>query len=391
MAARPHTDSRRALRVLMIAGLVSLAGCRDDPNTAPEPPSELPEWASEYLEDALPGFPPEAQQVWQRCIDEDAVGVAGTPYTVGVNCRLVLVDDYPRRYVAYVPDHPAIAEGVPVPVVTMHHGGSGSGERFLGISGWREEADERGFIVLFPTGLEYRILGGGIITRWNDYGLADEIDPAWRPDGYPAGAPWPADDVGFERIILDDAVASAAVDASRLYAAGFSNGAGLTTRLAVELSDWLAAAAAFAGAFDEEHSPVERIPLLIGVGTLDDRIIENVNAALLPGQDSVTELPLDFDSLFRYATVERVRNAVTATFGLDATAYTTETHPLRALARFETPLPGSTAGNVFILGVVKDVPHVFPRGQGRTGPPNNPHAFDAARTFWQFFQAYARP
>src|SRR5690606_35084966 len=115
-----------------------------------------------------------------------------------------------------------------------------------------------------------------------------------------------------------DAVASAAVDASRLYAAGFSNGAGLTTRLAVELSDWLAAAAAFAGAFDEEHSPVERIPLLIGVGTLDDRIIENVNAALLPGQDSVTELPLDFDSLFRYATVERVRNAVTATSGLDA-------------------------------------------------------------------------
>lgn len=391
MAARPRTSSRCALPALAIAGLVSLAGCKDDPTTVPEPPSGLPEWASEYLEEALPGFPPEAQQVWQRCIDEDAVGVAGTPYTVGVNCRLVLVDDYPRRYVAYVPDHPAIAEGVPVPVVTMHHGGSGSGERFLGISGWREEADERGFIVLFPTGLEYRVLGGAIITRWNDYGLADEIDPAWRPDGYPGGAPWPADDVGFERIILGDAVASAAVDPSRLYAAGFSNGAGLTTRLAVELSDWLAAAAAFAGAFDEEHSPVERIPLLIGFGTLDDRVIENVNAALLPGQDSITELPVDFDSLFGYVTVGRVRDAVTATFDLDATAYTTETHPLRALARFETPLPGNTAGNVLILAVVKGVPHVFPRGQGRTGPPNNPHAFDAARAFWQFFQAYARP
>jgi poly(3-hydroxybutyrate) depolymerase len=43
----------------------------------------------------------------------------------------------------------------------MHHGGSGNGGQFLKNSGWREKADEEGFVSVFPTSAMYCQLGGG--------------------------------------------------------------------------------------------------------------------------------------------------------------------------------------------------------------------------------------
>ena len=76
----------------------------------------------------------------------------------------------------------------------MFHGGSGNGERFLKISGWREQADATGLIAVFPTGLRYRITEtGGLSTRWASFGILDEIEEAETP---------PADDVAFVDAML---------------------------------------------------------------------------------------------------------------------------------------------------------------------------------------------
>jgi polyhydroxybutyrate depolymerase len=400
----------RALRTLILAGLAA-AGCRDEEPTSPRPgpdgpdgpraavsaipqlPPWLPPWASTFLQGFWNSLPTEAKTVWQRCLNQGKIGIAGRPYVTGVNCRLVLVDGYPRRYVVYLPNHPAVTSGADVPVVVMHHGSSGSGEQFLDISGWREEADQRGLIAIFPSGLTYKLLENGrrSTKKWNDFDLATQIDPSVKPPNYPVGAPWPADDVAFERTILDDAAASANVDDHRLYATGFSNGAGLTNRLAVELSDRLAATAAFAGGLGEEHTPVARIPVLLGIGSRDDRMLEHVNAQLLPGQDSITELPVDLDSLFTYVAAAGTRNAIATTFDLDPNVYTTGGDSTYAYARFATPTGGNPDGNIFILGVVKGVIHQYPRGTGRARPPNNPLAFDAARTFGAFFRTHPKP
>jgi poly(3-hydroxybutyrate) depolymerase len=88
----------------------------------------------------------------------------GNPYTPGVNCRVLEVDGHPRRFVAYVPrTRPARA-----PVVLMYHGSSGTGEQFLRISSWREQADATGLVAVFPTALRYRVLEGD--RRWSRAG-----------------------------------------------------------------------------------------------------------------------------------------------------------------------------------------------------------------------------
>ena len=67
------------------------------------------------------------------------------------------LDGHQRRYEVYVPANARRN----APVVFMFHGGSGDGERFLKISGWREQADATGLIAVFPTGERYRITETG--------------------------------------------------------------------------------------------------------------------------------------------------------------------------------------------------------------------------------------
>ena len=89
----------------------------------------------------------------------DSRGLAGTPYVAGVNCRHLLQNGYPRRYVVFVPQS-AVDEmnaGRPVPLVFMLHGSTGTGEQFLKMSGWRQKATAEGFVAAFPTGLEYLV------------------------------------------------------------------------------------------------------------------------------------------------------------------------------------------------------------------------------------------
>ena len=126
----------------------------------------------------------------------------------------------------------------------MFHGSSGNGEQFLRISGWREQADATGLIAVFPTGLRYRVLDSGRrhATKWNGFDLAGQVDLADKPPGYPADAPWPADDVGFTDAILADLTAQLPIDERRDLRLGFSNGAEFTARLAVERSTTIAAA-----------------------------------------------------------------------------------------------------------------------------------------------------
>ena len=86
----------------------------------------------------------------------------------------------------------------------MFHGGSGTGEKFLNISGWREQADATGLIAVFPTGLRYRITENGqMSTRWASFGILDEIEEAETP---------PADDVAFVDEMLADIDAGLDVD-----------------------------------------------------------------------------------------------------------------------------------------------------------------------------------
>ncbi len=294
----------------------------------------------------------------------DTQGPAGTAYAAGVNCRTLQLDNHQRRYEVYVP-----ANARPnAPVVFMFHGGSGTGEKFLNISGWREQADATGLIAVFPTGLRYRITENGqMSTRWASFGILDEIEEAETP---------PADDVAFVDEMLADIDAGLDVDRHRVYASGFSNGAGMAARLGVDSSQTFAAVAFSAGGLSSVPNPLptRAVPTYATRGTLDDRVLNQYDPPL-------TELPLSPVSILTDPLLGGRINVALDTLGLD--------HDLFSLSAVETSTnfrwPACGNGPVFRFAMIAGLEHRYPNGA------NNLDGFAAAPEFWEFFAQHRLP
>lgn len=128
-----------------------------------------------------------------------------------------------RTYLYYVPRslraNPAL--------VFVFHAGNIDAEQMRAITGYEFErlADVNGFIVAYPNGFQ---------KSWNDCRVR---------------APYPAnlsniDDPAFVRALIRRFHAEHAVDSSRVFAMGFSNGGHLVYRLALEMPNEIAAIAA---------------------------------------------------------------------------------------------------------------------------------------------------
>src|SRR5947208_2586476 len=85
----------------------------------------------------------------------DSNGLAGTPFVRGINCRVVGIDGYPRQYIVYVPRSRSFKLSKESPVVFHYHGSGGGAENTLLESGWREKAEEVGFVAVFGSALPY--------------------------------------------------------------------------------------------------------------------------------------------------------------------------------------------------------------------------------------------
>lgn len=142
------------------------------------------------------------------------------------------IDGRTRTYSLYVPPMPPPSPAV---LLVLHaSGGDGDRVRVLTAGLAEEEADRLGFVVVYPDGVD-----GG----WN---------------GCRRSAPYRAntenvDDVRFLRSIVNRLDDSYGVDASRVWALGFSNGGHLAMRLALEAPDDFAAVAAIAASLPTEE------------------------------------------------------------------------------------------------------------------------------------------
>lgn len=148
------------------------------------------------------------------------------------------------------------------PLVVLLHGGGGSGISALQHNGWDAKADAEGFIVVAPDGLPAapRLRGNF------------KLNPVvWNSGQFPANAPRSAiDDVEFIRQLLDELQDRVPYDANRVFAAGHSNGGGMTLRLAAELSERFAAVGMVAGLMAIENpKPTKPLPTLYIIGTKD--------------------------------------------------------------------------------------------------------------------------
>lgn len=143
----------------------------------------------------------------------------------------------------------------PYPVVINFHGGGGDAVGHLAYTEMDRTSDASGFVLVVPDGTGQ--LGDRLLT-WNSGGCC----------GYARDQA--VDDVGFVRAILGHLDQRLAIDPTRVYATGLSNGAMMAYRLAAEAPELVAAAAPVAGAMLlDEFGPTLPVPIL-HIHSVDD-------------------------------------------------------------------------------------------------------------------------
>ncbi len=158
--------------------------------------------------------------------------------------------DQDRTYLLHLP--PAYDGEDALPLLFVFHGGGGDGEGMVKLTHYNDIADERGFAVAYPDGID---------NNWND----------GRPEVNPG-----VDDVGFISALIDELADAYGLDTSRVYSTGISNGGMFSFRLACELSDKIAAIAPVAAQMGENLSqhctPPRPVPVMLIMGT-DDPLV----------------------------------------------------------------------------------------------------------------------
>jgi polyhydroxybutyrate depolymerase len=164
-----------------------------------------------------------------------------------------------RTYLVHFPEGRSREDELPA--VLVFHGGGSRPEAVRAASRMNAVADRNGFVAIYPagTGPSFPCLAGPMpILTWNAgncCGNAVEND---------------VDDVGFVGSLLDSAAREYPIDASRVYATGISNGAMMAYRLAVELSDRVAAIGPVAGSMMVDGPPPPRpVPVVHFHGRMD--------------------------------------------------------------------------------------------------------------------------
>jgi polyhydroxybutyrate depolymerase len=162
--------------------------------------------------------------------------------------------DLDRTYRLHLPRD--FRAGAPVPLVIAIHGLGMNGEGMELFTDFSPVADEHGFAVVYPDGLN---------RMWRFWERPELGDQVKDEPGY-------VDDVGYIAALIDSLVAEGLVNPRRVYATGLSNGGYMSNRLACLLPDKIAAIAPVAGTTTPgliETKPSRPIPVLYIHGTRD--------------------------------------------------------------------------------------------------------------------------
>ncbi|MGI9237640.1 MAG: alpha/beta hydrolase family esterase [Woeseiaceae bacterium] len=221
------------------------------------------------------------------CVDESRTEVPGmTRHTLEH-------DGLEREYFVFLPSDYDEATEFPA-VIFMHgYGGTATGTEAEVTNGLTRYAEEYGYVMIFPQSTWFMSDGGPDerweVTSWNH--ISDGFDkgpagPICTPDAasYPCppecgscgSCGWASchDDVGFLEALVARIESDLMIDANRVYASGFSNGAMMSNRIACEASELFAAAALIGGRVEPgfECTPQLAVPLLQINGGKDETV-----------------------------------------------------------------------------------------------------------------------
>jgi polyhydroxybutyrate depolymerase len=247
----------------------------------------------------------------------------------------------------------------PVPLVIVLHGGFGSGAQAERSYGWDALAEQQGFVVAYPDGINH---------SWNAGGIC--CGPALHHA---------VDDLGYLTRLIGIVSVAENIDPRRIYLAGISNGAAMAYRYACQGSYPIAAIGAVAGSFSFACPRPQPVSLMAIHGLND----QHVPMAGGQGGKGVTHgawVPVD-------QTVQAFRSADSC-----------EAPVLHQDGPLQTAQARCAQGREVQLITIAGAGHQWPGASPKTGwlerllgadPPST--ALDATAALWRFFMGHPAP
>jgi len=171
----------------------------------------------------------------------------------------IMHDSLKRTFNIHIPS--TFDKSLQLPLVIVLHGRGANGASMIILThkGFNKMADNDGFIIVYPDGIE---------LNWNDGRMDEEAnDRAHREN---------INDVGFISALIDSMINDYNIDPKRVYVTGISNGAIMSYRLACELSDKITAIAPVDGNIPimlfPECSPSRPVSVL-AINNTDDPLV----------------------------------------------------------------------------------------------------------------------
>ena len=292
-------------------------------------------------------------------IDNPAGNIEGSIISGGIE----------RTYQAHFPSHNRSHK---MPLVIALHGGGGSGEKMRGLTlnGFDALADEDGFIVIYPDGIE---------NHWNDGRQLQEYS-SHREN---------IDDVGFISDLIKHFVKDFYVDRKQVYVTGMSNGAMMSHRLACELSDKIAAIAPVGGSMAHNTSvqchPSTAISVLAMNGT-DDPMVPWEGGHIRFGRQKLGKV-LSVSQTIEFWVSHNDCHAPPAVTWEPEQVEKDSTRVRREV------YSGGTDGSEVILYAIEGSGHTWPSGYHYLSErfvSKTSHLIDANAVIWDFFKNHAR-
>ncbi len=203
-----------------------------------------------------------------------------------------------RNYYSYVPDDYTIYSD-PLPVLVFLHGFDGGIDSYDSNIDFQQAADQFGWMIVLPEALsasvEFMGMNVPIGNAWNSGIVMTLMGNSFTPNS-------DVDDAGFLLALVDSLGTAYNLNADSLFFAGFSMGAFMTYRMAIEHSDRIAGVAAASGLIPlcfADSIPAGTPDVLHIHGTDDNMIAPDGTASPVPGMGSMT-LGLSVDSTIGY-------------------------------------------------------------------------------------------
>lgn len=169
-----------------------------------------------------------------------SAGIAAWAF-IDVHRRTILVDGQRRDYFLHLPKTTIS----PVPLILVFHGFGGNAAGMRERSGLHQLVDEFDVAVAYLDG-----------------------QPSWHRPSEGRANP----DIRFAEVIIDRHAKSGAIDRNRVYLVGMSMGGDFAIRAACQRSDLVAAVVSQAMITDQVVASKRAFPMMIIVGTDDDRV-----------------------------------------------------------------------------------------------------------------------